>query len=383
MIPFGLNRQLPLLSDVLTVRRHIEQAVEWILTARKHSKDGGIPAHFNLLRWRWSPSYPEITGYTIPTLFSCAVYLQKSELHSIAVSMADYLLAVQTSEGGVGHWSKRNARNAAPIVFDTGQVIFGWIAAWKETNRSDYLDAAIKAADWLVSVQDASGAWTQSQHLGTVKVIDTRVAWALLMLERIVSRTSYREAARKNLEWAIAQQEPNGFFHKAAFRVGDDPFTHTIAYTAEGFLECGLELDEPRYIAAAEKTVRALLELQRPDGSLASTYNANWQPTSRSSCLTGNSQMALLWLGFYNLSKDAQYLKAAHKAIAFVASTQNFRAPNANIRGAIAGSYPIYGRYERFKYPSWATKFFIDALLAYHYIALSNANPSSWNLRHG
>lgn len=383
MIPFGLNSQRLNPSDVSALRRHVEQAVDWILTARKHSQDGGIPAHFNLLRWRWAPAYPEITGYIIPTLFSCAAYLQKPELCRIAISLADYLLAVRTPEGGVGHWTKRDPSNAAPIVFDTGQVIFGWLAAWKETNQSVYLDAATRAADWLVSVQDASGAWIQSQHLDTVKVIDTRVAWALLMLERLVSRTSYREAARKNLEWAITQQEPNGFFHRAAFRVGEDPFTHTIAYTAEGFLECGLALDEPRYIAVAEKTVRALLALQRPDGSLASTYDANWRPTARSSCLTGDSQIALLWLRFYYLSKEARFLDAAHKAIVFVASTQNFRTSNTNIRGAIAGSFPIYGRYERFKYPSWATKFFIDALRAYHYIALSNADPSSWNLGHG
>jgi hypothetical protein len=39
------------------------------------------------------------------------------------------------------------------------------------------------------------------------------------------------------------------------------------------------------------------------------------------------------------------------------------RTSNLNVRGAIAGSYPIYGRYERLKYPNWATKFFVDALL--------------------
>ena len=48
----------------------------------------------------------------------------------------------------------------------------------------------------------------------------------------------------------------------------------------------------------------------------------------------------------------------------FVARTQNIATNNSNIRGAIAGSHPIFGSYERFKYPNWAAKFFIDALLA-------------------
>ena len=74
--------------------------------------------------------------------------------------------------------------------------------------------------------------------------------------------------------------------------------------------------------------------------------------------------MALVWLQFYELSGEKCYLDAARKAIAFVAATQDLRTSNPNIRGAIAGSYPIYGRYERFNYPNWAAKFYIDALLA-------------------
>jgi len=33
------------------------------------------------------------------------------------------------------------------------------------------------------------------------------------------------------------------------------------------------------------------------------------------------------------------------------------------VRGAIAGSYPLWGRYLRWRYPNWAAKFFLDALL--------------------
>lgn len=262
------------------------------------------------------------------------------------------------------HWKQRDGGRTTPIVFDTAQAIFGWLAAWRETSKPAHLQAVVDAANWLVGVQSESGAWIRYQHLDTVKIIDTRVAWALLEVAQVTSRPSYVRAARRNLDWALSQQQPNGWFRHAAFRAGDDPFTHTIAYTAEGLLESGLMLNEPRYITAAEMVAHVLLEWQRADGSLCSTYNAAWQSTSRSSCLTGNCQTALLWLRFYSLSQDTCYLDAARKAIAFVAATQDLRTSNANIRGAIAGSYPIYGRYERFKYPNWAAKFFIDALLA-------------------
>ena len=351
-------------SCSLAIRPHLEEAVSWILTAREQSRDGGIPAYFDLLRNRWAPSYPETTGYTIPTLLACAARLQRPGLRTAAIALADYLLTTRTPEGGAGHWKRREGQHGTPIVFDTGQVISGWLAAWRETDSAAYLEAAVAAADWLAGVQSESGAWVRYQHLDTVKVIDTRVAWALLELAQVTSRPSYVAAAQRNLDWALGQQQPNGWFRHATFRAGEDPFTHTIAYTAEGLLESGFLLNEPRCIKAAEKVARVLLEGQRPDGSLASTYSSTWQPTSRSSCLTGNCQVALLWLRFYSLSRDSCYLDAARKAIAFVAATQDVRTSNANIRGAIAGSYPIYGRYERFKYPNWAAKFFVDALLA-------------------
>jgi uncharacterized protein YyaL (SSP411 family) len=278
--------------------------------------------------------------------------------------MSDYLLDARTPEGGVGHWKQREGEWEPPVVFDTGQVIFGWLAAWCNTNDPTYLEAATRAADWLISVQDESGAWVQYQHLGTVKVIDTRVAWALLEVAQIAPSPSYVTAAWRNLDWALGQQQDSGWFRHAAFHPAEDPFTHTIAYTAEGLLESGLILNEPRYITAAEKVARVLVARQHPDGFLSSTYDVDWRPTSRSSCLTGNCQMALLWLRFYGLCNETCYLDAARKAMAFVSATQDLQTPNANIRGAIAGSFPFYGRYERFQYPNWAAKFFIDALLA-------------------
>jgi hypothetical protein len=60
------------------------------------------------------------------------------------------------------------------------------------------------------------------------------------------------------------------------------------------------------------------------------------------------------------------YAEAARRAIQFVSRTQQLKAENPGIRGGIAGSTPIYGHYERFTYPNWATKFYIDALLTLH-----------------
>ncbi len=342
------------------IERHANGAIDWIVRAQTASGDCGVSKGYDLMRRRWAPSYPETTGYTIPTLLNAEAALGRPELRQLALSLADYLLDSATPEGGVAHWG---TAESGPIVFDTGQVMFGWLAAHDVSGDERYLQAAARAGDWLVSVQDDSGSWKRHQHLGVEKVIDTRVAWALLKLRRLARDGRYLEAAERNLKWAAENQEQDGWFRKCAFVEGRDPFTHTIAYTAEGLFECGQLLNKACYIDAARLTADALLARQRPDGSLSSTFGAAWRETSRSTCLTGDCQMGCLWLRLYDVTGNRAYYDAAEQAIRFVASTQLLESSNAEIAGAVAGSWPVYGSYERLKYPNWAAKFLVDALL--------------------
>jgi hypothetical protein len=361
-------------ADYSQLKRHLEAAVNWIEHAHAATGDGGISKGYDLLRNRWAPPYPETTGYTIPTLLNAALVLDRPELQRLAVTLADYLMRNTTPEGGVAHWQAGS--KSKPIVFDTGQVMFGWMAAYEAGGEQRYLGAALHAGDWLASVQHPSGSWRESQHLGVEKVIDTRVAWALLRLHKHIDDDAYLQTAVRNLEWALKQQDTDGWFRHCAFVDGRDPFTHTLAYTAEGLFECGQLLQEERYITASRLMADALLDCQHTDGRLASTYASGWRQTSRSSCLTGNCQMARLWLCLYRISGDQAWRTAAAKAISFVARTQNLHTTNPNTRGAIPGSYPIFGRYERFKYPNWAAKFFVDSLLALDSVDNGNDWPT-------
>ncbi len=348
-------------ADRLRPEVHLAGAIDWIRYAHTMTGDGGISKGYSLLRRRWAPSYAETTGYTIPTLLRASAVLDRPDLRALALSLAEYLLGTATPEGAVVHWGRSSTN---PIAFDTGQVIFGWLAAYEKSGDPRFLAAAVRGGDWLASVQHPSGSWEEYQYLGVVKVIDTRVAWALLKLHQVTGADRYRLAAIANLDWAMRQQNADGWFRLCAFSANEDPYTHTLAYTAEGLLECGALLGEERYAHAGRLAADALLARQHPDGRLASTYGPGWRETSRSSCLTGNCQMARLWLRLCTESGERTYYDSARRAIEFVARTQNLETPNPNIRGAIAGSHPIYGRYERFQYPNWAAKFFIDALLA-------------------
>src|SRR6185503_4474855 len=185
----------------------------------------------------------------------------------------------------------------------------------------------------------------------------------LLELYCRTQQDAHHRAAVRNLEWALGQQDDDGWFRHCAFRDGEDPYTHTLVYTAEGLFESGRLLNDERYIGAAVRTADALLARQHADGWLASTYRSAWQATSRSSCLTGNCQASRLWLRLFALRDKPIYTEGAKRAILFVSRTQKLSSANPGVRGGIAGSAPFYGRYESFTYPNWAAKFYVDALL--------------------
>ena len=336
--------------------QHLVAALDWLVRGWEATGRQGISAGYDWLRRKWKAAYPETTGYIIETFLDCAREVPGRDLFGIAIALANYELTMQLSNGAIP------SLDGVPVTFDTGQVIFGWVRAWRETGDDRYRQAAVKAADWLAQTQSSDGAWRAHQHLGVVKVIDTRVAWALLQLDQAIGQSRYAECARRNLDWALTRQRANGWFDDCAFRPEALPVTHTLAYTIEGLLESGILLKEDRYVVAAKKTANVLLKLQKPNGFLSGEFDARWKP-SWWSCLTGNVQMALVWFRLFDLTGDDKYRRGALAAVEFVKQKQNLTSSNPGIRGGIPGSAPIWGPYERFKYPNWAVKFFIDALL--------------------
>jgi hypothetical protein len=96
---------------------------------------------------------------------------------------------------------------------------------------------------------------------------------------------------------------------------------------------------------------------------LPATLDDNWNSNENYSCLTGNAQIAVIWLKLYKINGDARFLNAALKIIDQLKMIQNLHTKNSGIRGGIPGSYPIWGKYMEYSYPNWGTKFFADAIM--------------------
>lgn len=347
-------------GPVLPTARHLEEAAGWLLRAQDATADDGVSGGYSF-EDGWIPSYPETTGYTIPTLLAYSAYAGNPGYRDRALAMAKWELSVQLGGGGFpGHFVDRSH---PPVVFNTGQVIFGLLAAYEATGDTAYQDAAWRAGLWLASVQDPDGAWRRFDYLNRVHSYNTRTAWALVELGLAAGDRALLDAARRNLDWACAQQQGNGWFEHSGFRPNAPAFLHTIAYTCQGLLEAGLRLDEARYVGAAERACRVVMGHMRADGWIPGAFDRDWRPAGTYSCLTGNAQIAAQWLRLYATGGERPFLDAAVKANRFLKSLQDCRTGNPHVRGAIKGSHPIWGGYLFGTYPNWAAKFFMDALL--------------------
>lgn len=370
----------PFIFDSLKLKKptrfnsvHLEAAIQWLCASQDNSGCNGSSGGY-ALHEGWWPAYPETTGYIIPTFLAYASLTGNSCFFNRAKYMADWELSIQLDNGAVRGGGV--GVNSQPVVFNTGQVVLGLVSIYRVTKDSKYLNALIRACDWLVSIQDDDGKWSQFVHNKVPHTYHSRVAWPLLEAYKITGKEIYKTAAVKFINWLFSNIEPNGWIRYMEFSKGELPFTHTIAYTLRGLLECSAHLSDMEslkkniivLVGKASEKILFTFELSKkhahgePD-FLPGVLDEKWEKAADYSCLTGSCQMAIVWFKLSQIIKDYRYLNAGLKLIDHVKSTQDLGSSNPGIYGAIAGSYPIWGKYSTLSYPNWATKFFADALI--------------------
>lgn len=340
--------------------QHICEAMNWLYRSQTISgTNTGVSEGYHTYHG-WLPPYPEVTGYIIETFFKYAAKTSECRYRDVAIRMADWLVSIQHDDGSIpdNHFRKK-------MVFDTGQTLFGFVNAFKETGDKKFKHAAIKAADWIIDSQEKDGSWVRFAFNHIPHTYYSRVAWGLLKVHELTACDRYEVACRKKIEWCLRQQVKNGWFRNASFSRNHHhrPFTHTIAYTIRGILESGIYLQETRYVTAA-KLALDNIDLQIPEsGFVPGTFGEEWNGNTRYSCLTGNVQLSICNFILARMMGSETYYRRGERINRYVKSKQNHISSNENIRGAIAGSSPIWGEYIHFAYPNWAVKFFVDALM--------------------
>ncbi len=351
-------------KPAISLKQSLEAAYAWLCEAQDATADDGVAGWYHLVKG-WSASYPETTGYLIPTCLTYARVMSQPEARARALRMADWEVEVQLPSGAVR--SGVLGTRFAPAVFNTGQVLFGWTAAYQATRDERYARAAQRAAEWLRRGQDPDGAWRKDLSPLTssgVQTYNVRAAWGLAWAGQVLDEPRWIQAARKNSDWALRQQQPNGWFRHNRFTDREIPTLHTIAYALEGLLGMGGLAGDQRYIDAAGLGIERLVDEYTRFGHLRGRYDGHWRGTVSWRCLTGEAQLALV---LARLAKHAgrgpTLTRTARALLEDVARTQDLDGPHPETRGGISGSRPVWGGYSSLAYVSWAAKFQIDALL--------------------
>jgi uncharacterized protein YyaL (SSP411 family) len=342
---------------------HLQAAVEWIYHAQDATPDRGV-SHSYVIGGGWLASYPETTGYIIPTLLNINFLTGDAEARRRALEMADWELSARLESGAIPSLVDRQ-----PVVFDTGQVIFGWLRAYEVTGDLRYLEASTKAADWLIAAQDADGVWRKHGNPGTQSehVYNVRTAWALIALSQRTNNPRYSDATKPFLHWVLTQESERGWFRQNCLTDNQRPLLHTIAYTAQGLLESGSLLGDEQYVEASRRTAEALLKHVGSDGRMPGRFDEHWRPAAGWACLTGMAQASIVWQKLDRIDHKTRYSDVVRRVHKFLKSTQDMKNPNPGLRGGIRGSFPVNGQYLRYRVPNWAAKFYIDALLLEEY----------------
>lgn len=340
----------------------VNAALEWLCTAQDESltADGGVARHFSIIDG-WAPSYPETTGYIVPTFLAEARRQNRPELRERAQRMLNWLVSIQFPEGGFqGGLVIHEPR--VPVTFNTGQILLGLVAGVAEFGTA-LQPAMIKAADWLASTIDDDGCWRRFPTPFAAKgekSYETHVAWGLFETARLEPDRGYAEAAWANIEWSIANQEPNGWMRQCCLTAPDAPLTHTLGYALRGILEAHRFQPREHVLNAAIRTADGLLSALSSDGYLPGRLGRNWEPRARWACVTGTVQIAHSWLILFQLTGQKKYLAAGRRANQFARRTLQLSAP-PGWRGGVRGSFPMTGDYGQYQFLNWAAKFFIDA----------------------
>ena len=344
--------------------------MQWLYQAYRVTNRNGFSIGFDIRRG-WLSSYSETTGYIIPTLYRYSVAYNDSKASDIATEAAKWLVSLQKDNGSIidffGHY--KNPKKRQPVVFNTGQDLFGLLSAYRFTGNSMFLDSAKKAAGWIISKQNENGLWNDSTSFGATNAAAyyAHVTWPLYLIGSELSDDKIKEHAEAGLERILDQINSNFSVKSWGFGDGSFAYTHTIAYTIEGLLMQGYISNgtKSKSFNRAKDISYKILGLIDKNGKIAGGYDENWKGDYSYTCMPGNCQFAIIFLYLYEIFGDNQFLNAADKVLLPVLKRQllSLMLPSA-IRGTIPASWPpVLGKYMRWLYPNWGAKYLADAIM--------------------
>lgn len=295
-----------------------DKAIKWI-------ENNTIPNEGIICNTKLKKSYPEVSGYYIPTLLRWGY-------KDLAVQFAKWLCDIQHEDGA---WY--DTQDKEPYIFDTAQILKGLIAIRKYLPWVD--DYIVKGCDWILNNMTSEGRlvspledpWGDEKTFS--ELIHTYCISPILEAGKLLKRPDYIEKANKITEYYIINCKEQ--------ILNFDLLSHFYAYVMEAMLDIG---HEELAIEAMEK----ISKIQKKSGAVSGYHNVDWV------CSTGLFQLALVWFRLGDIDRG-------NRAFDYACKLQNET-------GGWYGSYISEDNANEVNtyFPdaeiSWANKYFLDAL---------------------
>ena len=349
-------------SANLDVSRHLSEAMDWLKRAQDAGTDRGV-AYGTRFGDDFEVSYPETTGYICQTFVEQAALTGDADLLRRAVEMGDWEIEIQMPEGAV--MGGKYNRNPTPAVFNTGMVLLGWAALIRSTGEERFRQAARRASDWLLSVQEPDGNWIRgnSQFANASSTLyNVKAAWGLCEVGIALGEDRFVQAAVRNAEFCVARQHANGWFPDCCLSDAKRPLLHTLAYTMQGLMGVGKLTGRKDFISAAQKTADAEFRIMKPDGFIPGRQTSSFGAGAKFCCLTGSAQTSIVWSWLFQLTGDEKYRRSVSTVNKYLMAHHDIENTDPRLRGGVPGSWPVWSDYGRLLILNWATKFFADAM---------------------
>lgn len=315
--------------QILKIKERIGREVNYKEAYRKALKwieNNSIPNEGIINNTLLCKSYPEVTGYYIPTLL-------RWNYRDLAVVYAKWLCTIQHNDGA---WY--DTYDTEPYIFDTAQILKGLIAI---RNLLPEVDSyIIKGCDWLLSNMNEEGrlAYKLNNDLwGDGKtyseLIHTYCISPIYEAGVIFNREDYIKKADKikNYYTSNFKEEILNF----------NLLSHFYAYVIEAMIDIGRN-------DLAEQAMRNMENFQKSSGAVPAYNDVDWV------CSTGMFQLSLIWYRLGNIERGDMAFQYACKL--------------QNETGGWFGSYLSENNknenntYFPSQEISWANKYFLDAL---------------------
>ncbi|MBF0417817.1 MAG: hypothetical protein HQL86_06175 [Magnetococcales bacterium] len=368
-------------------RQRAHATAEWLVRAWEASPDDGVslgyfpcdpPAENRLRQHGWLPSSPVSTSAAMIALLHYAIRFSDALMRERALSMAHWLTHLQTPSGMIQDIHLPDRPQHPPSAhLATGMVLHGFAALLQHEPDLRIEHSAQLAAEFLMHTLNPEphpDSPDPSLPFQGLKAHPVACAWGLQRFGALKGVARYQEMALRLARHTASLQQGNGWFVCNDPELELTPSTEAIGQTLHALLEIGITGGDTALIDAARRGMLPIIDRIRPHGFLSGRWRADWSPASSAACLTGSAQLSVVCYRLFQTLGDVTFLEAGDRLLNFLKGVQVIDAPDSPMRGALAGSFPLFfGEYHSAGFPTSASHQLLDALLLQDRIIASRA----------